>query len=384
VPEPRRSFSLTEGGPFHRVTERLGLTRNGLMRCWWFGILLWLPLVAGELLRVALGLHPDPSLFDLSLHARLLFGLPVLLASERLLGKTTTSTMASLYEGRFCDPGRLDPIVDRAIRLRDSWIVEAVLLALALLGGQLALWGVAGSAGWFHGGGRVGFWWSFPRVWYSLIALPIAQFVMFRWLWRWAIWSYMLARISRLPLAALATHADLAGGLTPLARPLSAFACFVLATGSVLAGAWASQTIEQRTSIKALFPELLAYFLGVLAVALGPLLLFCGKLYQARRSGLTQYGAFMREYTLHFHDKWIARPANMDEALGSPEIQSLSDLGNSFQVISKTRLFVFSPRNIAMLLAAAMLPAIPLLAGSFTVEEALKRILGTVLGGLPL
>ena len=46
-----------------------------------------------------------------------------------------------------------------------------MLLAIAILGGQLVLWRVFGTTGLFHGGEEIGFW-SFSRVWYALVALP--------------------------------------------------------------------------------------------------------------------------------------------------------------------------------------------------------------------
>jgi hypothetical protein len=380
--EPR-SFSLTEGGPFHHVLTRLRLrTPTSMKRCWWLAFFVWLPLVIGEGVRIVFGLPIDPTLSDLSSHVRLLFTLPVLLLSERLLDQTAGSAMASFYSGNFCDRARIDRIADRAERLRDAWVVEAALLGLAVVGGQLVLWEVFGSTGWIHGGARAGFW-SFPRVWYAVVALPIFQFVMFRWLWRWLIWSYMLARLSRLPLSVLATHPDYAGGLAALARPMTGFGGFVLGMGAVLAGAWATQVLEDRTTLPALLPGLVAFLVLALAIAVGPLLLFSGHLFRARRRTLAQYGDFARRYMLRFHDKWIARPTEPEQPLGSPDIQSLNDLGEAFQVISKTRVFVFGPRNVLVIWFAGILPMVPLFASALTVEQVLKRIVSTVLGGVP-
>ena len=167
------------------------------------------------------------------------------------------------------------------------------------------LWRVFGTTGLFHGGETIGFW-SFSRVWYALVALPLVQFVMFRWMWRWVIWSYMLVRISKLPLFVLATHADYAGGLGALARPVSGFSAFVLANSAILAGAWATQVLQDRTTIRALVPMLVVYEVAALAVAVGPLLFLSAHLFRARRSTLAQYGDFMRAYTLRFHEKWLA------------------------------------------------------------------------------
>lgn len=389
-PEPAppardRSFSLTAGGPFYRVLVYLRLrTATTMTRCWWIGILVWLPIVLGEGVRRMRGIPYDPALLDLSLHVRLLFALPLMLVAERLLEQTASSAMRSMYVGNFTERAGLDVIVDSAERLRASWKVELVLLAIAVLGGQLVFWNVFGATGLFHGGAAAELL-TFPRVWYALVALPLVQFVMFRWMWRWLIWSYVVARISRLPLFLLATHGDFAAGLTALARPVTAFTRFVLALAAILSAAWETQLLHARTTTTALLPMVTVYLVAALAIAVGPLLLLSGRLAGSRRRSLAQYGDFMRRFALQFHAKWIEHhPLSTAEALVAPDMSALHDLGETFQVISKTRVFVFSPRTVFTVWFAGLLPMVPLFVSTLTVEQVLQRIVRTVLGGLPL
>jgi hypothetical protein len=207
---------------------------------------------------------------------------------------------------------------------------------------------------------------------------------MLRWLWRWSIWAYMLMRIARLPLAPLATHPDRAGGLACVARPVSGFSGFAFAIGTILASAWGMQMLAHDTTLKAELPALAVFLLAVLFVAIAPLFVFCGHLYRARRRGLAQYGDFTIEYTRGFHAKWIDPATTGEQALGTPDIQSLADIGNAFNVISNTRLFVFGPRSILAVWSAALVPMVPLLASVVTVEQILGQVAKTVLGGLPL
>jgi hypothetical protein len=378
---PRR-FSLNDGGPFYRLLARLHLIRPcGEARSWWLALFAWLPIVLGETIRVAAGRRVEPTMLDISAHVRLLFSLPMILHSERLVEGACRSAIRSLYAGKFTDASAIDRIVERGERLRDLWWPEAALLVLALIGGQLVLWRIVGEVGVFHGG-TVGSAWSFPRLWYVVIALPLAQFVMFRWLWRWVIWSYMLACISHLQLDALATHPDRAAGLACLARPISGFSGFALAIGAVLAGAWGTQIIAHRTTFEAQLPTLLGFLLVMLAIAVAPLLLFCGHLYRERRRALAQYGDFAGEYTREFHDKWIER--RTAAPLGTPDIQSLNDIGGAYSVISNTRIFVFGMRTVLAVWSCAAMPMVPLLASVVTVEHILQRIANVVVRGLPL
>lgn len=375
----RPYFSLTAGGPFHRVLGHLQLRPP---RHWWLAIFVWLPLVVPEALRFVSGSPADSMVFDLSLHVRFLIGLPLLLSAETIIEGSANSAIRSLHRGQLCDRDVLDRIVARGEWLRGWWVPEAIILGIALLGGQLVLWQVLASTGWISGGVEVATW-TIPRIWYAVIALPLFQFVMFRWLWRWAIWCVMLVRISRLPLTPLATHPDFAGGLAGLARPMSGFAGFTLAMGCVLASAWGTRVLEGQVTLQALLPGLATFLLTATALATAPLLMFSGHLFRSRRVALAEYGDFARKYMLQFHEKWILPHAIDRSPLGQPDIQSMNDLGAAFQIISKSRVFVFGPRNVLAIWFAGMIPMVPLFASALTVEQILKRIIMTVVGGLP-
>jgi hypothetical protein len=303
--------------------------------------------------------------------------------AERPVDAACRSAIHSVHAGKLAEPARVDAIVQRGERLRDLWWPELAIVAIAIAGGQLALWRIAGGTGVFHGGTGVGRW-SFPRLWYVAIALPLAQLVMFRWLWRWAIWGYMLVRLARLPLSLLATHPDRSAGLACLARPLSGFSGFAAAIGAVLAGAWETQILAHRATLESYVPALFVLLVAMLLVAIAPLLAFCGHLFRVRRKGLAQYGDFASGYTQDFHAKWIERNSADEAALGSQDIQALNDLGGAFQVVVTTRLFAFGMRPLLALWAATIVPMIPLFASAITIEELLKRIVNAIIGGLPL
>jgi hypothetical protein len=375
-------FSLVDGGPFFRIVRRLHMaTPRGMVRSWWLAFALWVPMTIGAALRTLAGMQQDPTVLDLSVHARVLVALPLMLLAERLIERAVGGAVLRLY--KLCDRQALAPILTIGERLRDCWWVEALLLAIAIAAGQLVMWQLTGSTGLFRGGSPVGPW-SFPRLWYGLVALPVTQFLLLRELWRWLIWSYMLVRIARLPLTIVPTHPDRAGGLSALAWPVSAFGGLVLAVGVTLSAAWANQLLAHRTTLPGLVPNLLGYMLGALAVAVWPLLLFCGPLFRARRQGLYDYNKLAYEYAQGFHTRWIGGATSGGEALGSPDIQSFNDLLGVFREVESTRWFVFGPREVIDVWAAAILPMLPLFATLVSVEVVLKRIASAVLGGLPL
>ncbi|MFZ2319723.1 MAG: hypothetical protein WAW12_07635, partial [Pseudomonas sp.] len=77
--------------------------------------------------------------------------------------------------------------------------------------------------------------------------------------------------------------------------------------------------------------------------------------------------------------KWL-RDAPPPDAplLGSGDIQSLADLGNSFAVVQEMRLAPITKDVILRLAIVTLLPLAPLLLTIMPLEELLKKLLGIV------
>jgi hypothetical protein len=375
---PPPQFSITSG-PFNRQARRLRLADDaGNLSAWRFGAIAWLPLLLDSLVRVAIGARVDPIVQDISVHARFLVSLPVLVVAERLLRTQCQAAVTMLYTGNVIDRGELEHMVDRASALRDNPWFEMLFAAIAVFGGQAVLWGISGPTGVFHGIEAADS--SFLRIWYAAFALPLLQFLGLRWLWRWLIWTTMLVRLVRIPMATIATHPDRAAGLRFLSAPTTAFAMFELGFASILAGAWGTQLIDGRVTVPALFPTFIAFLAVSLVVAFAPLLLFTPRLFRAQRKTLLVYHPFALDYVRRFHRKWIE--GSDEDVLGSPDIQSLADLDNSYQIIQQTGMFVFGSRKLVELWLAAIVPLLPLVLTVVPVEQLMRRIASAAFGGL--
>ena len=77
-----------------------------------------------------------------------------------------------------------------------------------------------------------------------------------------------------------------------------------------------------------------------------------------------------------FDRKWVRRdPAPAEDLLGSGDIQSLADLGNSYSVITDMRSVPFKLTDITRLAAATAAPFVPLLLTVFSLEELIMRLI---------
>ena len=69
---------------------------------------------------------------------------------------------------------------------------------------------------------------------------------------------------------------------------------------------------------------------------IAPLVFFMPKLLDAKQRALLEYGTLAAHYTRAFAAKWLPTDPPPDEPiLGTPDLQSLADLGSSFGLIRK-------------------------------------------------
>lgn len=68
--------------------------------------------------------------------------------------------------------------------------------------------------------------------WNVFVSVPLFQFVLVRWYFRFFLWFWFLFRVSRLRLCLLASHADRAAGLGFLGVSVNAFAAFSLSSSA--------------------------------------------------------------------------------------------------------------------------------------------------------
>jgi hypothetical protein len=114
-------------------------------------------------------------------------------------------------------------------------------------------------------------------------------------------------------------------------------------------------------------------------LVLGPLLFFSPRLMAAKRTGLREYGILASRYVGEFDRKWVRGGAADDEPLvGSGDIQSLADLGNSFQVVRDINPFPFGRDTIIQLAFFTVLPGLPLVLTMIPLEELITKLVGAV------
>jgi hypothetical protein len=221
---------------------------------------------------------------------------------------------------------------------------------------------------------------SLTGLWYHWIAVPVLQFFALRILWRLVIWTLFLRDVSRLKLNTVATHPDRAGGLGFLGAAHTSIAIFPFALSCILAGAVGFQIYFEGASIRSFELVFVAFLVLSELVCLGPLLLFIPLLARTRREGLLRYSTLSDTYNRRFENKWVKPEGAPDESLlGSGDIQSLADLGNSYRMAEEMKTFPFGRNQVMQIAIVAALPCLPLIFLVVPMAEVLKMLAGAIL-----
>jgi hypothetical protein len=385
----RQDFSLVLGGPLYQLLRRAHLSDDALQmvrrRVVVSIIVAWLPLLALSALdgNVWGGHATVPFLKDMEAHTRFLMALPLLIVAELVVHQRMQNLVQQFLERNLIPEtgkARFKAVIASAFRLRNSVLIEVFLIAFVYLVGILIVWrqNVAlDTTTWYATPSAAGSKLSLAGVWYGYISLPIFQFLLLRWYFRIFIWTRFLWQVSRIDLELVPTHPDRAGGLGFLSTTVYAFVPLLIAHGALLAGLIGNRIFYIGAKLTDFKMEISALALFLLCAVLGPLLVFASQLAAARQNGLREYGTLAERYVREFDVKWLRGGVAPDEPLvGSADIQSLADLGNSYEVVRTMRFAPISKEAILQLAAATLAPIAPLLLTMMPLEDLLKSLFG--------
>ena len=384
-------FSLVLGGPLYQFLRRSHLVGDTLQllhrRVIVLLVLAWAPLL---LLTVASGTAWGNTVrltffHDVEMHVRLLLALPLLIVAELVVHQRMRLVVRQFLDRDLIPDGarvKFDAAIARAMRLRNSMGAEFLLIAIVYGIGVVFLWRtqIALDVSSWYGAAVDGKLMPTPAGWWlGCVSLPVFQFLFLRWYFRLFIWTRFLWQVSRLDLKLMPTNPDRCGGLGFLAAVSQAFSPLLLAQGLLLAGMMANRILYADAKLLEFQVEIVGVVAVMLLAILGPLLVFGPRLAAAKRDGLREYGTLGQRYAREFDHKWLRGGAAADEPLiGTADIQSLADLGNSFEVVKGMRLTPFTLQTVAQLAVTTLAPVVPLLLTIMPLEELIKKLLKLV------
>jgi hypothetical protein len=381
-------FSLILGGPLYQLFCRAHLCgkvlelmrRRVLVLC---GVA-WFPLLAFSILEGnAWGSATRlPFLMDIECYARFLIGMPLLVLAEMVVHERMRPVVHQFRERDLVPEGareKFHEAIASAIRLRNSVRAEICLVVLVYALGVFLVWrgdAVLEAGSWHGTFFRGEFRPTLAGGWFRCVSLPLLQFLLLRWYYRIFIWIRFLWQIAKLDLHLIATHPDHSAGLGFLTLISYAFTPLLFAQGALVAGVLADRIFFNGAKLAQFKVEISALAIIAVIMVIGPLLVFAPRLAQVKRIALREYGTFAQRYVYEFDQKWLRGGTQSGEnILGTSDVQSLADLGNSFEVVRQMKTVPFTVQALVRLVIVALIPIAPLVLTVIPAEELLQRLL---------
>ena len=388
--EEETDLSLVLGGPLYQTYLRCRLARPPIelltRRIVALVLITWVPLaVLSAVEGRAVGGVAIPFLEHISAHVHFLVVLPMLVAAEVLVHRRITRLVKVFTERGLVAPEdepRFHEAVAGARRLRNSTVVEVVLLVLSFTVG-FWLWRghIAIHAQTWYTAGPDAAPFTMAGYWYAFVSLPLFRFLMYRWQFRMLVWWRFLWKVSRIPLRLNALHPDRAGGLRFLDATPFVFLPVLLAPTALLAAELGDRILHLGAKLPQFQVDIAVVLIALLLLVYLPLMFFVRHLFETQWTGRRDYGNFAAQYVSDFREKWIKRTAGSESGaeLGTSDIQSLADLANSFQVVDSMNIVPFNFKSVLCLGVLVLLPLAPLLFTMMPVDEMIDRVIKLVL-----
>jgi hypothetical protein len=365
-----KDFSLTKSGLLNKLLLRLGLAEpspKGYARRSLAIIgITWLPLMLLSALQgVAYGdLVEITFLKDFAVHTRFLIVIPLLTFAESTVDFRLKELTAQFFKAGILgesDHAGYEKLKKSTRRLSESVLVDVLMLVIVAANisirwmakpPELSHWMLAP-------GEQAGISWA--GVWYIGLSLPVMQFIILRWLWRWVIWFIYFYKISKMPLKLNPAHPDLAGGIGFLGMPPAPFFQVTLALATLFAAAIAQQIAFLHRPLSSYYVLMGSYVLFFILLNVLPLLVFMNPLLLLRRRGVFEYSALIQKSHGQFDEKWLDK--NGEEGLpDNKDVSTLAAFNLSFNAISSMRIVPFDLKIMASSIIIAVLPMVPLFA----------------------
>jgi hypothetical protein len=331
--------------------------------------------------RALPGKTAEPLFEHFGIHARCLIAIPLFIITEataHAVGAQLISNLFSYGLVRETDRPRLREIVESMARLRDGtlpWVLIAgvVIAWLVAAPGAREMHALVFATDDAERSLPFGAWW------FLYVARAVFLALLLAWLWRLALWTIALVRISRLDLALVPTHPDGAFGLGFLERSPKAFGPFLFGLSALLASAWGHDVLYHKVDVHSLALPAGVFLVVVVLVMLTPLVAFAPVLGRAKRRALAEYGALVARHGRLVRERWIEGKDPKDAGLlEAPEIGPVADTIALYEAVERARPVPIGKKTLIAILVPLVLPMLAVVALQIPIGELLLKLLKTI------
>jgi hypothetical protein len=348
----------------------------------------WLPLVVLTLFDGTF-ISSDitmPFVKDVIPYVRCLVVIPLLVIADNVIEPMMSRAMNYLHTSGVvpeAEQAYLNAVNERTVYLINSkWIQSllvllAVLVSWALQADYVEMWKELDVTSWALQPKGTDVDETLAGMWFLLLTSPMVSFLLYRWLWRFVVWSVFLFRVSRIRLELYASHTDLAGGLGMIGSGQVLFGIVFLIMASLVSSDIASNILYEGDKLVDAKLVVLV-FIGVSIVFIAfPLLFFTKKLYSLKNKSIAEYSILQLQISRDFHKNWIEDQTT--DLVDSIHPSSMADYSAVYENVSNMRIIPLNPRTILVLAAVLAVPFLPLALTEQSIWDVLKTIGDSVL-----
>ena len=389
-PQGTEQQTIFEAGPFHNVLRKLRLEHRHGMLALLCILGTWLPLLLLTLYEGSF--HDGVSLTflnDIAVHTRLLLAMPLLILIRPIVNLKTAEVIKYITQELLTpeDQAEMRQGTFPVFRKMASsfWtdfviLLLVVLYAVGLLRGGFFVGMEKGISSWMITGMAENKQLSLAGTWAVIISLPMFQFLLIRWLWRYLVWMILLFKFASKTMLLQPSHADRSGGLGILVLAQRSFNMVFMACSIVISGQLIMKIISDPASFGMIKGVTIGFIVFGLLLILLPLFFFMGKLIRIKQRGLLQYSYLASAMSRRFEQDWLnERPIEkrIEDRQVDPSMGY--DYSGMFDNLQQMRAAPVSVRDIAGMAVMLFVPFIPILFIYFSAAELLQKILGLLM-----
>ena len=383
-------FSLVSGGLLHDLLRRIGLLDNdGLPKhsvCIGLALMAWgIPGLLSLLQGLQTSQNDGWSYFtDPLTYTRYLIAIYVLMATERYADSRLSHVIDHFKQSKILPSDHIvdfDNVIRSADKTTASLFAEFVLLIVAfIMAGPITAHAIELIYGTWEGHstgqGSVFSWAGYTA---RYLSTPIFLFLVFRWGWRFLVWTWLLFRISKLELSLQPLHPDRSAGLGFLSVYPSVYSGLVIAISCVAASSMYREFGIQQSADGTIYMAVFTWIALNAIVFFGPLLFFSKQLLAARDRAILDYGKMASRHHDLIKKRWIDREYADEELLGSSDITSAGEMNAAVESVHNIRLIPIDSVSVYQLIIAAGVPMVAVVSTVLPVTELFKWLTGIVL-----
>jgi hypothetical protein len=381
---PADGPTLFRGGPFYRAQLAARLIKeaewNHAKRVIFAVAVAWIPLVLLTAFFNPSGLVS--LLTSYRVYSRLLIAVPVLLIGQTIMESRFRMVVKNIKDAHLLadeDMTHMEEIIASLIRLRDSFVPEAMVVLLIVAHTIIGIKTEVDATPWLTYGVQPDLRLT-EAGWYALIvSATIFQFLLGLSLWKWMLWTIFAFRLSRLDLKLVPTHPDKHGGLGFLGLTPVAFTPIAFAAATAIGSSWRHEILAHGAKLMSFKLDAIVLAIVIAVVALGPLAFFVPRLAKLRYQGILDYGVLGQIQSTDFHEKWIRlRAGHEGEFLAASESSSLADFGSASAKIAELQPFPADRGALVALVISIAVPMLPVVLAVVPLVVVLQELLKAV------